>query len=249
MKGPNGVDVPTNVVRQVCVVPEMYMAVSVQDGLLSEQSELFYITVIRDQCNHSGQKDLAHCQIRTSAWVESACVRVLMWKVIRSCGVFYAQAVATDAGGRASDEGDDLTDGSGWETASDDDEADASAAAPNGTRSAGPAGEGAAAAAQSGQPRVGTSGVAPAGEAEAAGEWDVCRSLFDGHVAPSMAANLEYMWKRFGFYFPEAEHLADPEGLLKYLVRIVALCAFSVGCVGSLMQTSVKIGVVGKQVP
>jgi len=163
--------------------------------------------------------------------------------------------VATDAGGRAGDEGDegdegdDLTDGSGWETASDDDEADASAAAPNGTRSAGPAGDGAAAAAQSGQPRIGASGVAPAGEAEAAGEWDVCRSLFDGHVAPSMAANLEYMWKRFGFYFPGAEHLADPEGLLKYLVRIVALCVFSGGCVGSLMQTSVDIGVVGKQVP
>jgi len=152
--------------------------------------------------------------------------------------------VATDAGGRAGDEGDegdDLTDGSGWETASDDDEADASAAAPNGTRSAGPAGDGAAAAAQSGQPRVGASGVAPAGEGEAAGEWDVCRSLFDGHVAPSMAANLEYMWKRFGFYFPGAEHLADPEGLLKYLVRIVALCVFSGGCVGSLMQTSVDI--------
>lgn len=51
-------------------------------------------------------------------------------------------------------------------------------------------------------------------------EWDVRRSLFDGHVADSMEANLEYMWKRFGFYFPEADLLTDPEGLLKYLVRL-----------------------------
>lgn len=41
MKGPNGVDVPTNVVRQVCMVPEMYTAVSVQDSLLSGQSNHF----------------------------------------------------------------------------------------------------------------------------------------------------------------------------------------------------------------
>ena len=49
-------------------------------------------------------------------------------------------------------------------------------------------------------------------------EWDVRRSLFDSHVAESMEANLAYMWKHFGFYFPEAELLTDPEGLLKYLV-------------------------------
>ena len=34
-----------------------------------------------------------------------------------------------------------------------------------------------------------------------------------------MEANLEYMFKKFGFYFPDAEYLTDPEGLLKYLVR------------------------------
>ncbi len=50
-------------------------------------------------------------------------------------------------------------------------------------------------------------------------EWDVRRSLFDGHMSRSMEANLEYMWKNFGFYFPEADLLTDPEGLLKYLVR------------------------------
>ncbi len=33
-----------------------------------------------------------------------------------------------------------------------------------------------------------------------------------------MEANLEYMWKKFGFYFPEADLLSDPEGLLMYLV-------------------------------
>lgn len=49
-------------------------------------------------------------------------------------------------------------------------------------------------------------------------EWDVCRSLFDNHISSTMEDNLEYMWKRFGFYFPDAEALTDPEGLLRYLV-------------------------------
>ena len=44
------------------------------------------------------------------------------------------------------------------------------------------------------------------------------RSLFDSHMSGSMEANLEYMWKRFGFYFPEADLLSDPDGLLMYLV-------------------------------
>jgi hypothetical protein len=26
------------------------------------------------------------------------------------------------------------------------------------------------------------------------------------------------MWKTYGFYFPDAQYLTDPEGLLKYLV-------------------------------
>lgn len=49
-------------------------------------------------------------------------------------------------------------------------------------------------------------------------EWDVRYSLFDRHMSSTMEANLEYMWKKFGFYFPEADLLSDPEGLLKYLV-------------------------------
>lgn len=49
-------------------------------------------------------------------------------------------------------------------------------------------------------------------------EWDVRRSLFDNHMSPSMEENLEYMWRKFGFYLPDSEYLVDPEGLIKYLV-------------------------------
>lgn len=59
------------------------------------------------------------------------------------------------------------------------------------------------------------------GEREAApevSEWDVRRSLFDNHVSADLAGNLEYMWKKFGFYLPDAEFLQDPDGLIKYLV-------------------------------
>ncbi|PSC70432.1 zinc finger protein [Micractinium conductrix] len=48
-------------------------------------------------------------------------------------------------------------------------------------------------------------------------EWDVRRCLFDNKVSPSMEENLEHMFKNFGFYFPDAQYLSDPEGLLKYL--------------------------------
>ena len=49
------------------------------------------------------------------------------------------------------------------------------------------------------------------------GSWDPCRSLFDNHMSPSMEANLEYMYKHFGFYIPAAESLEDAEGLIAYL--------------------------------
>eukprot|EP00887_Chlorella_sp_A99_P007547 scaffold28.g7547.t1 len=53
------------------------------------------------------------------------------------------------------------------------------------------------------------------GEADQAWEeWDLRRSLFDNHVSGSFEANLEYI---FGFYFPDADCLSDPEGLLRYL--------------------------------
>ena len=64
-------------------------------------------------------------------------------------------------------------------------------------------------------------------------EWDVRHSLFDNHISESMQSNLEYMWKKFGFYFPEADLLSDPEGLLKYLVGGPAgPCAFTLVCIG-----------------
>lgn len=64
-------------------------------------------------------------------------------------------------------------------------------------------------------------------------EWDVRCSLFNNHMSESMQSNLEYMWKKFGFYFPEADLLSDPEGLLRYLVGSPAgLCAFTLVCIG-----------------
>ena len=121
------------------------------------------------------------------------------------------QAPAADAEEASFDDGGE-TDDSGWETASDS-EAAAAAPAPRSAPAA------AANAALNGHVAVTEDGAAPPEGPAGAGEWDVRRSLFDAHVASSMAANLEDMWKRFGFYFPDAEHLADPEGLLKYLVR------------------------------
>lgn len=48
-------------------------------------------------------------------------------------------------------------------------------------------------------------------------EWDPCVSFFDNKVSSSMEENLKYMYKKFGFFLPDAEYLADPEGLIKYL--------------------------------
>ncbi|GFR48596.1 hypothetical protein Agub_g10500 [Astrephomene gubernaculifera] len=102
----------------------------------------------------------------------------------------------TMADGGADEEEEEDGDSSGWETASDEEElAELAAAAEAG-------GEGAAAADADGQEWP---------------EWDVCRSLFDNHVSASLQANLEYMFKRFGFYLPDSQYLRDPEGLLKYL--------------------------------
>ncbi|KAK9914964.1 hypothetical protein WJX75_002998 [Coccomyxa subellipsoidea] len=113
------------------------------------------------------------------------------------------------AASRKQEDGDlDEDDESGWETASDEDEEahfDASAVS-NST-----GGETAVREAPSAQDTT------QEGEMDAIEEWDVRRSLFDGHVSRSMEENLEYMWKKFGFYFPEADLLTDPEGLLKYL--------------------------------
>ena len=61
-------------------------------------------------------------------------------------------------------------------------------------------------------------GAMCAGDASTWEEWDVRRSLFDNHVSPDLESNLDYMFKKFGFFIPDAEYLRDPEGLIKYLV-------------------------------
>lgn len=110
-------------------------------------------------------------------------------------------------------------DESDWESASDDDE-DAAAAAVDAD----------APPQFTGEPSGAASGAADGANADESAdselpdasewqEWDVRRSLFDNHVSASFDANLDYMFRNFGFYFPDAEYLKDPEGLLKYLVR------------------------------
>lgn len=73
-------------------------------------------------------------------------------------------------------------------------------------------------------------------------EWDPCVSFFDNKVSSSMEENLKYMYKKFGFFLPDAEYLADPEGLIKYLgaklahgkVRVDHL--WPAACIGALMH-------------
>lgn len=64
------------------------------------------------------------------------------------------------------------------------------------------------------------------GQAAAAAweDWDVCKSFFDNHVSRSLQANLEYMYKHFGFYVPDMEYVVDIEGLLKCAPHPVASC-------------------------
>jgi pre-60S factor REI1 len=55
------------------------------------------------------------------------------------------------------------------------------------------------------------------GDEEWGDVWDETCSLFDNHMSSSYEKNLEYMFKHFGFQFPNPESLKDPKGLLKYL--------------------------------
>ena len=138
-------------------------------------------------------------------------------------------AVADDSGSEA--------DSAGWETASDGDTDSVSAQAPKAAatlrgksaEAAGRLDEGTTAS-SSGQQSMDTSATDRAEQSSATSadeastaqefeEWDVCRSLFDNHVSASLESNLEYMFKHFGFYLPDAEYLSDPAGLIKYLVR------------------------------
>ena len=45
------------------------------------------------------------------------------------------------------------------------------------------------------------------------------------------------MFKNFGFYMPDAEYLKDPEGLLKYLVRLDC-------CNSDMTQACLRVSVV-----
>lgn len=140
-----------------------------------------------------------------------------------------ADAMAVDSASEA--------DSTGWETASDDDDTDAVAAQASATADAlGPKNAEAASRMSPGSTASqqsmdtpattfrGADSSAAAGDeatsAQQTEEWDVCRSLFDNHVSASLEANLEYMFKHFGFYLPDAAYLSDPAGLIKYLVRL-----------------------------
>ncbi|KAI8469242.1 MAG: hypothetical protein J3K34DRAFT_522329 [Monoraphidium minutum] len=146
-----------------------------------------------------------------------------------------ASSAAATAGSEDSEEGDEyeVEGGEGWETASaDDDDAggdegaaggDALAAAAAGLslgvgRRPAAARRGAAAPrAAAGEPAAASGSGSDSGDDGDWQEWDVRRSLFDNRVSGSMQDNLEYMFKHFGFYLPDAEFLNDPEGLLRYL--------------------------------
>ncbi len=147
---------------------------------------------------------------------------------------------------RAAEDSVSEADSAGWETASDEDDTDASlsqaelTANTSGAKSAEDAIRQTSASgvsSSSSQPSLDTPATPSRGaEASVRGqasdeassaqdveEWDLKRSFFDNHMSSSMEANLEYMFKHFGFYLPDAEYLSDPAGLIKYLVSHAAL--------------------------
>jgi pre-60S factor REI1 len=72
--------------------------------------------------------------------------------------------------------------------------------------------------------------AADAGGPAAWEDWDVCKSFFDNHVSRSLQANLEYMYKHFGFYVPDMEYAVDIEGLLKCVSPLCTSLASSWSC-------------------
>ena len=143
---------------------------------------------------------------------------------------------------RAAEDNVSEADSAGWETASDEDDTDASlsqaeaTANTSGAKSAEDAiRQTSASGAQSSldTPATPSRGAESsvreitsneASSAQDTEEWDLKRSFFDNHMSSSMEANLEYMFKHFGFYLPDAEYLSDPAGLIKYLVSHSSLC-------------------------
>jgi len=148
---------------------------------------------------------------------------------------------------RAAEDSVSEADSAGWETASDEDDTDASLSQAEATANTSGAKSAedvsrqtsvSAASSSSAQPSLDTPATPSRGaEASVRGEasdeassaqdieeWDLKRSFFDNHMSSSMEANLEYMFKHFGFYLPDAEYLSDPAGLIKYLVSRLSLC-------------------------
>jgi len=148
---------------------------------------------------------------------------------------------------RAAEDSVSEADSAGWETASDADDTDASLsqteaiANTSGVKSAEDASRQTSArvaSSSSAQTSLDTPATPSRGaessvrgeasdeasSAQDVEEWDLKRSFFDNHMSSSMEANLEYMFKHFGFYLPDAEYLSDPAGLIKYLVSPPYLC-------------------------
>jgi len=115
---------------------------------------------------------------------------------------------------RAAEDSVSEADSAGWETASDADDTDASLSQTEAT----------ATPSRGAESSVRGEASDEASSAQDVEEWDLKRSFFDNHMSSSMEANLEYMFKHFGFYLPDAEYLSDPAGLIKYLVSHSSLC-------------------------
>ena len=148
---------------------------------------------------------------------------------------------------RAAEDNVSEADSAGWETASDEDDTDASlpqaeasantsgvknaedisrqtSASGEPTSSAQPSLDTPATPSRGAESSVRGEASDEASSAEDVEEWDLKRSFFDNHMSSSMEANLEYMFKHFGFYLPDAEYLSDPAGVIKYLVSRSSLC-------------------------
>lgn len=79
--------------------------------------------------------------------------------------------------------------------------------------------------------------------------WDSKRSLFDNHTSTTFEKNIEYMYKSFGFHFPDWEYLRDPEGLLQCaprfstgLLSLTELCTVVLRFVQCTCRFCVRIG-------
>lgn len=56
------------------------------------------------------------------------------------------------------------------------------------------------------------------------------QSLFDKHISESVQANVDYMYKKYGFFIPDIEYLVDMEGLIGYCAEKIKLghtCLYS----------------------